>query len=171
MFCPHGFNTCNVTLASRERFRKNNTDASALLVFLFVTAGIDAASLACRKRLRDTSPRRSTTVSRWRRLRPVVRVWSGSRSRETKSATSSSTLRTICRRRSLAAAWTLTRIKVESLSEDSGALGRPADFLVKDVSECSLVSAPGRTTTKHLLATISSMEEHRNSANMVSGRA
>lgn len=26
MFCPGGFNTCNVTLASRERFRKNNTD-------------------------------------------------------------------------------------------------------------------------------------------------
>ncbi|KAH9942413.1 glycoside hydrolase family 92 protein [Epithele typhae] len=26
MFCPDGFNSCNVTLAERERFRKNHTD-------------------------------------------------------------------------------------------------------------------------------------------------
>ena len=26
MLCPGGFNTCNVLLADRERFRKNNTD-------------------------------------------------------------------------------------------------------------------------------------------------
>ncbi|KAI9062844.1 glycoside hydrolase family 92 protein [Trametes sanguinea] len=26
MVCPHGFNSCPLTLASRERFRKNNTD-------------------------------------------------------------------------------------------------------------------------------------------------
>ena len=34
MFCPDGFNSCNVTLATRERFRKNNTDVRFALAIL-----------------------------------------------------------------------------------------------------------------------------------------
>jgi hypothetical protein len=45
LLCPGGFDTCTTTLLARERYRKNNTDGGAFMLFLacYTDAMLDAS--------------------------------------------------------------------------------------------------------------------------------